>query len=473
MASFITSAIDAVNRSTYTFSGITFPAGRVVVMARVQAAPGVSWSSATINGVAATIDFDASVNANNPTLWLSAVVSSGTGSVVLNVTGGTANRASIGVWNAVGTAFVAGVQDNSANPCVLNINTQAGDAAFATAYLFGATSYSGTNLTERFDRQIEGSNWDAGYDNLNCTGGTPEAFGITQSGTSGSPFGSLVIYRNTNTDVSLDTPAYTETLNAVTVAVDMPLPLGALSYSETLNDVTVAVDTQVSLGSLSYTQTLENVGVATTVDTPVDLDALGYTETLNDIGVAVDTPVALDGLSYTQTVNDLGVAVDTPVSLDALAYSATIEDVTVATNVVMTLDSLDYAVSLPDVGVSTALRVRRGDDGGERERFWRRKAEEWLEDYLEKLPEVAKKPARTRRRAAKRLLEDAEAMAAQIPPLAPRIDYIAALVRQLAEPRPDYTALATAIAAQMEQVEAEKRARRRKRDLEAVLLLAA
>lgn len=114
-----------------------------------------------------------------------------------------------------------------------------------------------------------------------------------------------------DTPVSLDTPAYTQTLNDLSVAVDMPVALDSTAYVQTLNDLTVAVNTPVALDSLAYSATLNDVGVAAGTDTPVALDALSYAVTLNDVSVATSVTVALDSLSYAATLNDMGVAVDT------------------------------------------------------------------------------------------------------------------------------------------------------------------
>ena len=40
--------------------------------------------------------------------------------------------------------------------------------------------------------------------------------------------------------------------------------------------------------------------------------------------------------------------------------------------------------------------VNRGDDGGERERFWQRKADEWLEEYIKRIPALKTKPKQAR-----------------------------------------------------------------------------
>lgn len=276
------------------------------------------------------------------------------------------------------------------------------------------------------------------------------------------------------TSVALDALAYTATLPDLTVAVNTPVGFDALSYTATLPDVSVAVDTPVALDAIAYTVTLPDVDVG--VSALVAMDSLSYAATLPDVTISTGTPVALDALAYTVALPDASVTVDTPVALDSLGYAAALNDLAVSTSVTVSLDALDYAATLPDVAVQTASRAR-GDDAfrssGAREEFWRRKAEEWLEEHLQRVQSATGEGRSARKRAARRIAEAAERALEEMPQIAPRIDMIAAFARQLAEERPDFTALAAAVAAQMAQVEAEKRARRRKRDLEAVLLLAA
>lgn len=276
------------------------------------------------------------------------------------------------------------------------------------------------------------------------------------------------------TSVTLDALAYTVALPDLTVAVNTPVGLDALSYTATLPDVSVAVDTPVALDAIAYTVTLPDVDVG--VSALVAMDSLSYAATLPDVTISTGTPVALDALAYTVALPDASVTVDTPVALDSLGYAAALNDLAVSTSVTVSLDALDYAATLPEVAVQTASRAR-GDDAfrssGAREEFWRRKAEEWLDEHLQRVQSAAGEGRSARKRAARRIVEAAERALVEMPQIAPRIDMIAAFARQLAEERPDFTALAAAVAAQMAQVEAEKRARRRKRDLEAVLLLAA
>lgn len=119
------------------------------------------------------------------------------------------------------------------------------------------------------------------------------------------------------------------------------------------------------------------------------------------------------------------------------------------------------------------LVARRGDDAGARERFWRAKAEEWLEDRLEAVKRAARGTQRARKRLATRIAADVPAFVSEIPDLAPRVDALARLGERLQAPQVDYTAIAQAVAAQMALIEAWNTRQRRRRDMEALLILAA
>jgi hypothetical protein len=101
----------------------------------------------------------------------------------------------------------------------------------------------------------------------------------------------------------------------------------------------------------------------------------------------------------------------------------------------------------------------RGDDGGTLRRFWKKRADEWVEENLEKL-QTARKPARVIRV----VLESAESMETLPIPVA-AIDQIRAAMDR---PAPDYTMIAASLIAVLEQ---KKRAIRKRRDIEALLVL--
>jgi hypothetical protein len=112
----------------------------------------------------------------------------------------------------------------------------------------------------------------------------------------------------------------------------------------------------------------------------------------------------------------------------------------------------------------------RGDDAfgssGQRERFWREQAEEQLESLLERAEHAATAPQTARKRVA-------EAFALvewQKLPEAPRTrDLLATLKAD----ETDYTHIAALVMQIRQEIEAERTKRRRKRDMEALMVLAA
>jgi hypothetical protein len=107
-----------------------------------------------------------------------------------------------------------------------------------------------------------------------------------------------------------------------------------------------------------------------------------------------------------------------------------------------------------------------------RAKFWSQKQAEWLEDRLEQIKQAAPRPRKARRRVAREILSELPQIA-ESAPQSLQIDVVRSLLERIAAPSPDYTAIAAVVAAQIQQIEAEKTARRRKRDAEAVLILAA
>lgn len=132
---------------------------------------------------------------------------------------------------------------------------------------------------------------------------------------------------------------------------------------------------------------------------------------------------------------------------------------------------IDFSGSATGTGPVQVV-VARGDDAfassGARERFWARKAEEWLEEHLPDLKEAAQAPKAKRKRIARAVIADViEAPA----PYRPQINAALEIARRLLAP--DYTALAMQVAAELAAIEAVRTQIRRRRDMEAVLLLVA
>lgn len=248
--------------------------------------------------------------------------------------------------------------------------------------------------------------------------------------------------------------ANTDSRAAVTVALrpaagGTTVSFDSLAYTQTLNAITIAVNTPVSLDSLAYTQTLNAIGVA--VNTPVALDSLSYTQTLNDLSIGANIAVALDSLSYTQTLNAVGVAVNTPVGLDSLAYSVTLNDITAAMPVNVALDSINYTQTINDLGVTVTTGEVRQPGGWLPIKYLDRKGrvvdldevketvEEAVEEATEETPEPVQKQA---------VAVSDRVMSALVQGMAPRRDDVRALRQLLAEYQDALAALNRAVLAQ-------------------------
>lgn len=110
----------------------------------------------------------------------------------------------------------------------------------------------------------------------------------------------------------------------------------------------------------------------------------------------------------------------------------------------------------------------RGDDAfrtsGQRERFWRERAEEQLEDLLDRAEEAVSAPIEARR-------EVSEAFALVEWERLPQAPKTREILEAINAPQPDYTAIAALILAQRQQIETERRIRRRRRDESALMAL--
>lgn len=117
----------------------------------------------------------------------------------------------------------------------------------------------------------------------------------------------------------------------------------------------------------------------------------------------------------------------------------------------------------------------RGDDAfrsaGAARKFWADKADEWLEQSLDRIKAAAPKSEVAREAVADDILSEAGDRMMDWPAFAPQIDAVQRIAQRLAVPTVDYSEIARYIAEQMQAVEAARRVMRRKRDLEALLLL--
>jgi hypothetical protein len=197
---FVTAASDATDvtaGNSWTFAGITFPAGRIVLGLFGQGAATSSPGTVTINGVTATLRHTANTGtANNVMNIYDADQAGGTGSVTVQWLTATGSRAGIGVWGVGARSFISGLNNSSPTDpsLVLSQNTNAGDTLIAIGWDDAAgVTFSATGLTQNFDGYVESNHRFSGGFNGNCTGGAPETFILDSSGTGN--LGVSAVYR--------------------------------------------------------------------------------------------------------------------------------------------------------------------------------------------------------------------------------------------------------------------------------------
>lgn len=164
------SAVDATDQTTYTFAnqaiGVATTDRDVVVAAMWSAAGDVTLGSATIADNGATIDIQTNVAGDSrPGLALiRARVPSGTlATIVLNLSGAGANRASIDVYRMTGARVLTADTDSASgtsSPQSISLDIPAEGGAIATAGAVGSTTgtFSWTGLTEDSDDAVENAN---------------------------------------------------------------------------------------------------------------------------------------------------------------------------------------------------------------------------------------------------------------------------------------------------------------------------
>lgn len=197
--SFIGSAGDVANATTYTFSSqsIGTAADDRIVVVTTNSEGSDALSSGTIAGVSATVHATAPTGANGLGAGvMSAVVPTGTtGDVVVTWTEG-AVRCEIGIWTITGANTTVNDTDTdvqaSATVSTLNVDIPVNGCAIG-AHTYSATggiAYTGS--TERYNESVEQTSWDAGGADVTPTGSERLAHAITATGPSGDIGGAAV-----------------------------------------------------------------------------------------------------------------------------------------------------------------------------------------------------------------------------------------------------------------------------------------
>lgn len=158
---FTDSSVDAVDRSTYTFSAQALgvaAANRKIVVAICYSTT-ASITSVTIGGVTASQVVAATgTGGMKIELWQAAVPTGTTGDIVI-VHPGTSDRDGIGVWAVYGAQSAANDTGSSTgvDPLADTLNIPAGGVAIGAAVNndAGVDTYTWTNLTENYDEVVE------------------------------------------------------------------------------------------------------------------------------------------------------------------------------------------------------------------------------------------------------------------------------------------------------------------------------
>ena len=332
--------------------------------------------------------------------------------------------------------------------------------------LLRSPAAAGTFDTGIFDTAI--------FDNAVGGGGSAQSLTPTLFA-DGDSFGAATVAAGA---VTLTTTRYVDadTFGAATVSPGaVTLTATAVTDADTFGAASIGFTLVATTYSNASTFGAASVGYTLTATLYSETDIFG-SATVTAGAVTLTPTLFSDGDSFGAATVTLGGAPAQNLSATLYADGDTFGAPT-ATVGAVTLTPAAYAnVSTFGAAVVSGgevISLRRGDDAppSARERFWRAKAEEWLEGYLERLPRPRK--AKQAAKLAKVFEAQAAEYLAAVPEIAPRVDAIAQMLELLTVPQPDYTALAMAVAAEMEILAADRRARRRKRDVEAILMLAA
>lgn len=254
---------------------------------------------------------------------------------------------------------------------------------------------------------------------------------------------------------------------AVTVGTDISLSLAATEAADT---AALALTATHAL-ALAATEATDTASMTLTARHTASMAATEPTDTAalavnvgNDISLTLAATEAQDAAAFTLTArHTAALAATETTDTAAMAVTAVSSTVTLTLAATEAQDVAAFTLNNPD-----AVTVRRGEDGGgagARERFWAAKAEEWLEERLEQVPQIARRPKRARRRFIEAFLTQAEAMDL------PRVDALADMMAGLVAPQPDYTDLAAAMMEYLARARRERRKWRDERDIRALMAL--
>lgn len=140
--------------------------------------------------------------------------------------------------------------------------------------------------------------------------------------------------------------------------------LDAGSYTQTGQALGIAVTTKVDLDAGSYTFSGQSLDVQVQHTTAVDLDAGAYSLTGYDLGITLNRAIGLDAGIYSLTGFDLGVTVSATISLDAGSYTFSGHDLGVARTTAVQLAAGSYTLTGFDLGINVSTATAVALDAG-------------------------------------------------------------------------------------------------------------
>lgn len=159
--------------------------------------------------------------------------------------------------------------------------------------------------------------------------------------------------------VSVDTLAYTDTLNAVGLLASRKLSTDALTFTESLADVnltyTVAGALTLVVDSLSFTQTTNAFGATTTRLLSVATNA--YVNTSNLAGTLLARALPTSVNSYSDTLNAVGLISNRQLAVATISYDDTLNTVGFSRTFLLLVETNAYSVTAQPLGAIQSNRL--------------------------------------------------------------------------------------------------------------------
>ncbi len=162
-SSYCTSAVDATDSASYTFSSQsigTATSDRIVVVTTAQGNVGMTVGSLTVGGISATeaIEITESTGYATSGQWYVPVPTGTTADIVVNISGGTASRCGItvhAIYGSSGKPYATAYAEQD-YPLIQSIQVPDNGVIIGASMVnSGAPTVTWTNLTERVDEVIE------------------------------------------------------------------------------------------------------------------------------------------------------------------------------------------------------------------------------------------------------------------------------------------------------------------------------